>query len=295
MGLVLMYHEIAPTQGDPNRDVLPALGVDLFRQQLEHLERHYEVVPLRELVTRARSRSSGDRLPVAVTFDDDLSRHATVAAPILEEFGFTATFFLCGNTLKAPSPFWWQDLQVILDRGPDAWASLQRELAETWPWAALDGRRSDLTNTIEASPPELHDAIVRRLRELAGSDLLDEGLPAAAVKSLAAAGFEVGFHTLRHYRLETLAGDSLDRAMQEGLDQLTEVIGYRPTAIAYPHAKADLRVADSAQRAGFELGFLVGDTATRPEQHPLLLARVGAATDSLPTFKWLLGRAANSG
>ena len=54
----------------------------------------------------------------------------------------------------------------------------------------------------------------------------------------------------------------------------------------------DLRVAEVAQRAGFERGYLVGDLPTTAEQHPLLLTRVGAGTDSLPIFKWVLGRAA---
>jgi peptidoglycan/xylan/chitin deacetylase (PgdA/CDA1 family) len=294
VGLVLMYHEIAPTHGGPD-DVLPALGEDLFRQQLEHLQRNYEVVPLRELVARAQGRSHGERVPVAITFDDDLARHATVAAPMLEEFGFPATFFLCGNTLDGPSPFWWQDLQVIVNRGPEAWEDMRRELAGTWPWAALDGRRSDFTNTIEAAPPELRDAVATRLRELAGGDVLDEGLSPDAVRRLAERGFEIGFHTLRHYRLETLAGGGLDKAMREGVDELAAAAGTRPTSIAYPHAKADLRVADAAQRAGFARGFVVGDVAASAEQHPLLIARVGGATDSLPIFKWALGRAAGVG
>jgi peptidoglycan/xylan/chitin deacetylase (PgdA/CDA1 family) len=294
MGLVLMYHEISPIPGDPVHDVLPAHGADLFRAQLEHLKSHYVVVPLRELPERARNRESGEPLPVAITFDDDLSRHRTVAAPLLEEFGFTATFFLTGSSLESPFHFWWQDLQVIIDRGPDAWPKLQRELAQTWSWGKIDGRRSDFTNTIEAAPPHLHDAIAAKLRELAGGEFRDEGLPAEAVKDLVRRGFEIGWHTRRHYRLETLDGDRLDEEMLDGLEELSEVVGYRPTSIAYPHAKADLRIADSAERAGFELGFVVGDTATGPDQHPLLLARVGGSGDSLGTFKWVLGRAARS-
>jgi peptidoglycan/xylan/chitin deacetylase (PgdA/CDA1 family) len=294
MGLVLMYHEIAPVQGDPVRDFLPALGADLFRAQLEHVRDQYEVVALRDLPARARERAAGERLPLAITFDDDLSRHRTVAAPLLEEFGYTATFFLTGTSLESPFNFWWQDLQVIVDRGPDAWPKLQRELAQTWSWGKIDGRRSDLTNTIEAAPPDLRDAIAAKLRELAGGEIRDEGLPAEAVSDMARRGFEIGWHTRRHYRMETLDGDRLDKEMRDGLEELSDVLGYRPTSVAYPHAKADLRIADAARRADFELGFVVGDTATGPDQHPLLLARVGGSGDSPGTFKWVLGRAARS-
>lgn len=289
-----MHHEIAPEQGDPSRDLLPALGAELFRAQLQHLGRHYEVVPLRELVSRAENRSPGERIPVAITFDDDLSNHAAVAAPILEELGFPATFFLSGNCLTGPSPFWWQDLQLIVDQGPEGWSRMQRNLAEIWSWAELDGGVGNLSITIEALPPDQRDAVSARLRELAGPVPLDQGLTAKAVRSLVDAGFEVGFHTLRHYSLQTLDEDDLDRAMQEGLDELAQVIGYRPTSIAYPHAKADLRVAGAAERAGFELGFAAGHVAATPEQHPLLLARVVAQTESLGAFQWGLGRVANS-
>jgi peptidoglycan/xylan/chitin deacetylase (PgdA/CDA1 family) len=291
IGLVLIYHEIAPIHGGPD-DLVPALGTDRFRAQLEHLRRNYEVVPLRQLLARATALEPGDRVPVAITFDDDLANHAKVAAPMLEEFGFPATYFLCGNTLEGPSSFWWQDLQVIVNRGPEAWKEMQRELADTWPWAAVDGRHTDFTNTIEAAPPELRDAVATRLREIAGGQVLDEGLPADAVRTLAERGFEIGFHTLRHYRLETLAGNALEKAMREGIEELSAAAGMRPTAIAYPHAKADLRVADAARQAGFERGYLVGELPATGDQHPLLIARVSGATDSLPIFKWALGRAA---
>ncbi len=290
VGLVLVHHEIAPRHGDPARDLVPPLGVDLFRRQLEYIGAHYDVVPLRELPARARDRSPRQRLPVAITFDDDLSAHLSIAAPILEQFGFTATFFLTGSCLREPSSFWWQDLQAIRDQGPDAWADLHRELAKDWPWARLDGRADDLLLTIEGLPPNQRDDLAARLRELAGGPPADAGLSAEAVESLVRRGFEIGFHTLRHYSLRTLDAKGLDRAMEEGLDELQDVVGYQPTAIAYPHGNADLRIAEAAQRGGFEQGFIGTHAATRPDQHPLLMARIVAWTDSLDSFAWALGR-----
>lgn len=295
VGLVLVHHEIAPTQGDPERDIVPAQGTSLFKAQLEHLGRHYEVVPLRELVAHARERRPGHRIPVALTFDDDLSCHASIVAPMLESFGFPATFFLNGNTLDGPSPFWWQDLQAIANRGPGAWDEMRRILADDWPWAGLDGRVSDLANTIEAAPPNQRDAVAARLRELAGPDPLDEGLPAPEVKSLVEGGFEIGVHTLRHYSLPTLDAKRLDQAMREGVDELEKVIGYRPTSIGYPHGKADLRVAEAAQRAGFQLGAICAHNAAGPEQHPMLVDRITSWTGSLASFAWALGRLARAG
>jgi peptidoglycan/xylan/chitin deacetylase (PgdA/CDA1 family) len=288
--LVLIHHEIAPTQGDPAKDLLPALGADLFRAQLEHLKRRYAVVPLSDLAARAAERERGEPLPVALTFDDDLANHAAVAAPILSEFGFPATFFLCARSLNGPSPLWLQDLQAILDAGPESWPDLQAQLARDWPWARLADRPTDLLLTIETLPRAEHDAIGAKLREIAEPRAIDAGLSSEAVKSLVDGGFEVGFHTLGHYDLQTLAANELEEAMQEGLDELEKVIGRRPTSIAYPYGRADLRVADAAREAGFERGFIGAHAATTPDQHPMLMARVVGWTESLDAFSWALAR-----
>lgn len=78
--------------------------------------------------------------------------------------------------------------------------------------------------------------------------------------------------------------------MREGIDELENVIGYRPTAIAYPHAKADLRIAAAAQQAGFDLGVVCRHAATTERQHPLLIDRVSALTTSLGSFALALAR-----
>jgi peptidoglycan/xylan/chitin deacetylase (PgdA/CDA1 family) len=295
IGIVLMHHEIAPRHGNRETDVVPALGIELFRAQLEHLRRNYEVVPLRELAPRMAQRTPGARIPVAITFDDDLARHLTVAAPALEEFGFAATFFLSGNGLEEATRFWWQDLQAILDRGPDAWASMQQELGQTWPWAVQASGFHRLATTIEALPPDERDEVAERLRALAGPVPADEGLRRDDVAELARRGFEIGFHTLRHYALPTLPEKRLDEAMSEGRDQLEDVAGYRPASIAYPHAKADLRVAEAAQRAGFEIGLVCGGGVATPEQHPLLIDRIDGWANSLAGFAWSLAMPAAAG
>ena len=165
IGLILMHHGVARAPGKPG-DLLPPLGLNGFESQLQHLSRHYEVVPLTALSSRVRARSPGEPLPVAITFDDDLACHTEIVAPALERFGFHATFFLTGATLEGPSAFWWQDMQAIRDRGPAAWTEMRRRLADDWPWAGLESADGDLTLAIENSPPEQRDAISARLREL---------------------------------------------------------------------------------------------------------------------------------
>ena len=73
---------------------------------------------------------------------------------------------------------------------------------------------------------------------------------AGDVERLAAAGFEIGFHTLHHDPLPSLDDPALAEAMIEGKDALERAAGTPIVAIAYPYGDADQRVADGRTLSG---------------------------------------------
>jgi peptidoglycan/xylan/chitin deacetylase (PgdA/CDA1 family) len=87
------------------------------------------------------------------------------------------------------------------------------------------------------------------------------------------AGFEVGFHTLRHPSLPTLDDGSLAAAITEGRDALERAAGTPIATIAYPHGDADDRVADAARAAGYRFGFAAYGGTITDRSDPLLLDR----------------------
>ena len=117
VGVAIVFHRIGDPQGDPAKEFVPARGTRLFESQVRHLKRGYRLVKASELLAACRTRRIGQRIPVAITFDDDLASHASVAMPILQNAGVPATFFLCGASLDRPFAFWWERLQVALDNG----------------------------------------------------------------------------------------------------------------------------------------------------------------------------------
>ncbi len=291
-GLVLLYHEVGPTQGDRGLEVAPALASATLRAQLEYLKRRYDVVPLNQLRARVSSRGPRERIPVALTFDDDFASHATTTGPLLRGMGIPATFFLTGHSLDGPASFWWEDLQAAADRGDDSWNALGTELAQTAGWECAGADIHQVAYAIAMAPPREHDPIVRRLREIVGGSTGDNSLTAEGVRELVDSGFEIGFHTRHHYFLQALDRKELEQAMRDGLKELEAVAGYRPTAIAYPYCKGDLRVAAAAREAGFELGFVCRNGPVSTTQHPLLLDRVDAHVDALGRFAFRLARTA---
>jgi peptidoglycan/xylan/chitin deacetylase (PgdA/CDA1 family) len=242
---------------------------------------HYELVTASELWDAASSRPAGGKIPAAITFDDDLSTHVEVAMPILLRIGAPATFFLSGASLESPSSFWWERLQRAWDAGSvdDAWL----RSSGLGPATGAPGIHRAAA-AIEAAPAEQRRVIDAELSELAGPDPADSGIRETEVRRLAAAGFEIGFHTRGHDRLPDLADDALERALREGRAPLEEVIGGPMRAVSYPHGKGDRRVADAARRAGFDYGFTLGGSVVDVSGDPLLIDRRYPAPGTADAF-----------
>lgn len=279
--MALLYHRIGDPQGDPAHELVPALASATFEGHMTHLSCFYDVVPASELLAAVRARRRGDRFPVAVTFDDDLGSHVRKALPILSRLGLPATFFLCGASLTEPFAFWWERLQAAVDSdeislptGVPALSGAVRRVRE--------GRDSihTLARAIEAMPPAARAEMASSLPRAAA----DRGMPEADVKRLSAAGFEVGFHTLRHDSLPALGDELLDTALEEGRGTLVSAAGQSLATIAYPHGSTDARVADAARRAGYHFGFSCRDEPVTPTSDPLLLGRLEPGLRSLPRF-----------
>jgi peptidoglycan/xylan/chitin deacetylase (PgdA/CDA1 family) len=271
-GVALVYHRVGDPPGDISRELLPALASRLFTKQLRYLSTRYRVVSASRLLEAASERRPREPYPVAITFDDDLRSHVETAAPILLRAGAPATFFLTGACLRGPHRFWWERLQEACDRDLDL-----RPLGLGGPGADVH----ELGRAVEALPARRIDELDAALARLVWPDPRDAGLEAEHVAALVADGFEIGFHTRRHYPLPGLAAADLDAAMVDGRAELEEAAGDSLTTIAYPHGRADARVAAAARAAGFTTGFTGAPGRVTPASDPLLLCRVSPSYTSV--------------
>ncbi len=276
-GIVLVYHRVGGEPADdPNTEIVPGVPATAFRRQLRHLRRHYRVVPAARIVEAARSRRRGQPLPVAITFDDDLASHLRDALPALRAEGLTATFFLSGCSLQEAHPFWWEDLQEAIDGGlvtSEALALVPEEHVR----AALEREPKAIrwvASAIERLEPAQRGEVAAALRAAVGKDAVEPGLRAPDVRALVDGGCDVGFHTLRHDALPTLSDDELERAMRDGREALAAAAGAAQDRLAYPHGKADARVARAASAAGFSYGFTTARGPVRHDTDPHLVPRV---------------------
>jgi peptidoglycan/xylan/chitin deacetylase (PgdA/CDA1 family) len=289
IGFVLMFHAVGDPQGDPDREFVPKRGSKLFEAQIAHVVARYRVVPAAELQDAAGRRRRGERIPVAITFDDDLRAHRDVAMPILQRLGAPATFFVCGASLDGPHVFWWEQVQMALDRGMLDTITARLPDIATRQDASVAQR---VGGVVQDLSPRARDEFVAEVAGWLDEEPTDVGMPAEDVAALARAGFTNGFHTRRHDPLDGLDEAELAAALTDGLDALERAAGGPITAIAYPNGRVDDRVARAAAAAGFTDGFGIEPVAVGPDTDRFRLGRIEPSFKSVGHFAVRLARTA---
>ena len=283
-GAALVFHAVALRAGNLELEIDPPVERGRLEAAVGYLARNYTLVRAAELPDAARARRPGESVPVAVTFDDDLISHRDHALPVFRRHGAVATAFLSG----AQTASWWQLLQVAVDTRAIAPSSLPRVAPELVAEALERRPRAikRLAKAIEELDPPHRDRVAAVLSQAVQEPHPPLGADGAA--ALAAAGWEIGFHTSRHDRLTALDDHAMREALRCGW---TQPNGARPQTLAYPHGKATAREARAAREAGYLAAYTGrADVITdRTDVH--LIGRLQPDSATLGRFALQLARA----
>jgi peptidoglycan/xylan/chitin deacetylase (PgdA/CDA1 family) len=231
-GIALLWHRIrdqGPTATEPVR----AVSTAAFVEQLDILLELGDVVSLVELESARRRR----RPSFALTFDDDDPGHTETTLPILVARGLPATFFLSGRWRDQHGPYWWEVLEArIRTEGIESIASAYG-LPES---ADAEEIARSIVGTVHAS--ELAEAAHKTTWRT---------MEAHQARALAAAGMEIGFHTLHHPSLPGLDSAGVRGAVSGGRNELSDELETPIIRFAYPHGHTNRDVADAVKAEGY--------------------------------------------
>lgn len=99
------------------------------------------------------------------------------------------------------------------------------------------------------------------------------GLQPAALRSLAAAGAEIGAHTTTHPYLDELDRASAMVEIRGGRDALEQELGQVVKSFAYPHGAYDAGVRAAVIEAGFTAAAAVKNALSHANDDPYAIAR----------------------
>jgi len=216
--------------------------------------------------------------------------------PVLTREAARATFFVNGASLERPRWFWWELLQAAWDRGlVDEALIAELPLAAGPSPLASDRPLKALGVALYVLPPSAIARVQAVLVDRLQGDLPSERMGAEHVRRLAAAGQEIGFHTLDHPFLPGLGDSEVDRALTEGREALEAIVGAPLAVFAYPSGGSEPRLVEAARRMGYSAAFTTRKSPVTPADDPLALGRTvpqpgGAAKLSVEVVRTLLGR-----
>jgi peptidoglycan/xylan/chitin deacetylase (PgdA/CDA1 family) len=251
---ILTYHRV----NDDADDFLPAISTSVFERHMAYVASAYRVMPLGEMVKRAR-KASLPRNSLAITFDDGYRDNLTHAAPILHRHGLPATIFLATGLIGTGVISWFDRLAVAL--------KLTRAATVRTPWGETLVLRDRITRlaALERAQNYLKtlgdDELQRALDNLLEAlDVPDAAAPKslmldwADTRALRGLGFDVGGHTVSHVILSRVSDERAWAEIRGSSSAIEAGLGSKPTAFAYPNGRSQdytPSTIDLVRKAGF--------------------------------------------
>jgi peptidoglycan/xylan/chitin deacetylase (PgdA/CDA1 family) len=251
---VLIFHRVH-AEADP---LFPGEAhARSFDRQLGWLRRWFNVLPLAEAVAGLRDGTLPAR-PAAITFDDGYADNRTVALPILQRHGLTATFFIASGFLDG-GRMWNDTLIEALRRCPGPRLDLTALGFDSYEVGSVEQRRAAIRALIprlKYLEPAERLRQVEAIAERAGAALPgDLMMSSAQVREMARAGMTIGGHTVNHPILARLKDDEALHEMREGKRQLEAIVGAPVRLFAYPNGKPHEDYTGTHVRMAREAGF----------------------------------------
>ncbi len=273
---ILIFHRV---HAQPDALYPNVLDAAAFLERMLWVKTWFNVLPLDEGISHLQRRSLPARA-MAITFDDGYADNATVAMPILRRLGLPATFFVATGFLNG-GRMWNDSVIEAVRAAPGPELNLSSLGLDAYRIGSLDERRSAIS------------VILSRLKYLPGAkrqelaDAIAASSPAAPVdlmmtteqlQAIAAAGMDIGAHTVTHPILLRIDEAAARREMADGRDTLAAIVRQAIRVFAYPNGRPGVDYGPSHVDMVRGLGFLGAVTTV------VGAARVGDSAYELPRF-----------
>jgi peptidoglycan/xylan/chitin deacetylase (PgdA/CDA1 family) len=283
--LVVAYHAILTEEKREPFRYHHTIGE--FETHLDWLATRCEPVNLAEFERWLRGDWKPRRPPVLMTFDDGYLNTATVAAPILTRKGFPAVFFITSGYIEGARVLWPDEVFARVC----AWngAALQdpggRTLTVPKELAARERMALSIVEALKNCNDVHRSEFIGYLaRETPYCDpaqdpAVQEFMSWNDVRALAAAGFDLGSHTVSHPILSNISQDRLRQELRESRAAIERETGLPCKALSYPNGRrrdiSDLVVSETAE-AGYDLAFTGSNRWCNRKRDRLRLDRIAS-------------------
>lgn len=283
--IILNFHRVRPhgLPSDPF-DSCPSISVELFKEILFYLKKHYEIVSVRSFCKRIDQL----RPLAAITFDDGWQDNYEIAFPILQELKIPATIFVTTGKIGSYEPFWQQKLGRLFHSANQGENGHAEEKLK---------RMLGLGNQVPLNQ-DIFIKIVNHWKLLSfsevenkfpsgclGPDMITSKKPlfltAEQMREMALSGVEFGSHTVNHTILTSESETVIKRELNESLKTLEAITGENTYMLAYPNGNVSKRVVQIALDLGYKIGCTTQRAAVGKRDDLMKLPRFDLDWDAL--------------
>ena len=252
---ILIFHRVL-AQTDP---LFPSEAtLQSFDWQMALVKSVFNVLPLPEAVSRLSTGTLPARA-AAITFDDGYADNVKHALPILQKHGLHATFFIATAYLDGGRMFNDTVIESVRNTRLTSLDLRDMHLGQhtLGSVAARTQAIHQILPKIKYLLPDEREAAAARVASRAEVGHLPNDLmmTTAQLKSLHAAGMEIGGHTHRHPILAKLDRAAAQTEIAAGKTFLEDKLGTRVRLFAYPNGKPGTDYLPEQAEVVRELGF----------------------------------------
>lgn len=263
---ILMYHRISD---DP---LIPGISSSGFEKHLQFLTKHYNVVPIEEVISE---RKNGIKNPskIAITFDDGYVDFYHKAWPILKKHAVSASIYIATDFIDKEEWLWPDKIRMLLlstrvdsvQLNEIGNLELNKEKYES-NWNTIADYCLNLNS-------EARSAFIKKLENSLSVELARTpnnqyaALTWEQLKEMANEGLDIGSHTLSHPILANISDKQIDEELKESKSKIENKLKIAVTGICYPNGmRSDISkyVLVSAQRSGYQYGLLAYSDSNQP-------------------------------
>jgi peptidoglycan/xylan/chitin deacetylase (PgdA/CDA1 family) len=252
---VLIFHRVLP---HPDPLFPDEMHAQQFNRVCGWLAAWFNVLPL-DVAARHLDAGTLPARAACITFDDGYADNCTVAMPILQRHGLTATFFIATGFLDGGRM--WNDTIIATIRGCKTDVLDLNTLGlGCRPLQSIEDRRSAvvaLIDQIKYRPVEERIAIGAQMAGIAQTPMpVDLMMTSDQVRTLHNAGMQIGAHTVSHPILARLSDEQVRQEVRHSKEFLEQMLKARVGLFAYPNGQPGEdylpRTVDIVRDIGFD-------------------------------------------
>lgn len=280
--LILTYHRFGAN------DATRTSARD-FREQLDYLTSHYEIVPLSFIADRIGGKQSLPAGLAAITIDDGYRDAYEIAFPVLRQYDVPATLFTVTDFVDRKTWVWTDKLRYLTSRARTE--SLEATIGNRALRFFLKGRASRIeaaervNATLKLIPEGDKNKIIARIAESLGIEIPDappddlSPINWEQAREMDTAGMEIGSHTLTHPILTNVSVPELRRELVESRKRLESILKRKVDYLCYPNGNYNSAVASEVERAGYRCAVTVEQGLNDERTNPFTLRRIHTEAD----------------